>query len=70
LAYFPFELRNTLLGNSFLAKQTTKGLVRIGIVAPVTVGDIDVAVEPSGMLLLKKIGGESLGKQWQFMRHN
>jgi hypothetical protein len=36
----------------------------------VTVGDIDVAVEPSGMLLLKKIGGESLGKQWQFMQHN
>lgn len=57
-------------GNSFLAKRAVRGLVKIGIVAPVTVGDIDVAVEPSGMLLLKKIGGESLGKQWQFMQHN
>ncbi|BFL85129.1 hypothetical protein LFREDSHE_35790 [Shewanella baltica] len=43
-----------LWGNSFLAKRAARGLVKIGIVAPVTVGDIDVAVEPSGMLLLKK----------------
>jgi hypothetical protein len=50
-------------GNSFLAERTPRGIVRIGIVATVTVGGMDAAVEPSGMLLLKEIGGESLGKQ-------
>ncbi|MDR6965594.1 hypothetical protein [Shewanella putrefaciens] len=47
-----------LWGNSFLAKRTAIGLVKIGIVATVTVGDMDVAVEPIGY-----IHGESLGKQ-------
>ncbi|MCL1088528.1 hypothetical protein L2744_02645 [Shewanella profunda] len=50
-------------GNCFLAKRTAIGLVRIGIVAPVTVGGMDAAVEPIGILLLKEIDGVSLGKQ-------
>ncbi|MCS6173221.1 hypothetical protein G7A68_01950 [Shewanella baltica] len=37
-----------LWGNSFLAKRTAIGLVKIGIVATVTVGGMDAAVEPSG----------------------
>jgi hypothetical protein len=41
--------RNTEWGNSFLAKRTAIGLVKIGIVATVTVGDMDVAVEPIGI---------------------
>lgn len=48
---------NEKRGKSFLAKRTAKGLVTIGIVAPVTVGDIDVAVKPSGGLLLKERDG-------------
>jgi len=35
-----------LWGNSLLAERTARGIVRIGIVATVTVGDMDVAVEP------------------------
>jgi hypothetical protein len=35
-----------LWGNSFLAKRTAEVLIKIGIVATVTVGDMDVAVEP------------------------
>ena len=52
-----------LWGNSFLAKRAARGLVKIGIVATVTVGDMGVAVESSGILLLNEIGGESQGKQ-------
>ncbi|MCU8004607.1 MULTISPECIES: hypothetical protein [unclassified Shewanella] len=37
-------------GNSFLAKLTAEVLVRIGIGVPVTVGDMDGAVEPLGCL--------------------
>ncbi len=48
-------------GNSFLAKRTAEVLVKIGIVVLVTVGGMDAAVEPIGMLLLKEIDGESLG---------
>ncbi|UXK07035.1 hypothetical protein N5094_11380 [Shewanella putrefaciens] len=44
-------------------------LVRIGIGVPVTVGDMDVAVEPIGWLILKEIDGVSLGKQCQLMRN-
>ncbi|WP_253988529.1 hypothetical protein [Shewanella sp. KJ2020] len=62
MANSPFELRNTHWGNSFLAKRTAEVLVKIGIVAPVTVGDMDVAVEPIWMLILKEIDGVSLGK--------
>ena len=40
-----------LWGNSFLAKRAARGLVKIGIVVPVTVGDMDVAVEPIGIYL-------------------
>jgi hypothetical protein len=54
---------NMFWGNSFIAKRTAEVLVRIGIVATVTVGAMDAAVEPIGMLLLKEIDGESLGKQ-------
>jgi len=40
-----------LWGNSFLAKRAARGLVKIGIGVPVTVGDMDVAVEPIGIYL-------------------
>ncbi|MEO3735311.1 hypothetical protein [Shewanella baltica] len=40
-----------LWGNSFLAKRTAIGLVKFGIVATVTVGGMDAAVEPSGTSL-------------------
>jgi len=43
---------NSFWGNSFLAKRTAEVLVKIGIVAPVTVGDKDVAVEPIGILFI------------------
>ncbi|GIU36729.1 hypothetical protein TUM4637_35310 [Shewanella hafniensis] len=42
-----------LWGNSFLAKRTAEVLVKIGIVATVTVGGMDAVVEPSGILLVK-----------------
>ncbi|PIW60282.1 MAG: hypothetical protein COW15_13270 [Shewanella sp. CG12_big_fil_rev_8_21_14_0_65_47_15] len=42
--------------NSFLAERTARGLVGIGIVATVTVGDMDVAVEPSGTSLWRVTG--------------
>ncbi|ACK45485.1 hypothetical protein Sbal223_0967 [Shewanella baltica OS223] len=45
-----------LWGNSFLAKRTAEVLVKIGIVATVTVGDMDVAVEPSGTSLWRVTG--------------
>ncbi|WP_283103925.1 hypothetical protein [Shewanella profunda] len=38
-------------------------VAKIATVATVTVGDMDVAVEPIGILILKEIDGESLGKQ-------
>ena len=38
-------------------------VVKIATVATVTVGDMGVAVESSGILLLNEIGGESQGKQ-------
>ena len=40
-----------LWGNSFLAKRAARGLVKIGIGVPVTVGDMDAAVEPIGIYL-------------------
>jgi len=58
-----FKLRNTEWGNSFLAKRTAEVLIKIGIVATVTVGGMDAVVEPSGTLLVKCKGGESQGKQ-------
>ena len=42
-----------LWGNSFLAKRAAEVLIKIGIVATVTVGDMDVTVEPIGILLMK-----------------
>ncbi|ADT96407.1 hypothetical protein [Shewanella baltica] len=59
-------LRETALGNkcrppdnSFLAERAARGLVRIGIVATVTVGDMDVAVEPIG-IYLRRVTGETM----------
>ncbi|MCS6099172.1 MULTISPECIES: hypothetical protein [Shewanella] len=52
-------LRNSVVllwGNSFLAKRTAKGSVRIGIVATVTVGGMDAVVEPSGTSLWRVTG--------------
>jgi hypothetical protein len=46
-------------GNSFLAKLTAEVLVRIGIGVPVTVGDMDVAVEPIG-IYLRRVTGETV----------
>ncbi|WP_192825507.1 hypothetical protein [Shewanella sp. HN-41] len=43
-------------GNSFLAKRTARGVVKIGIVATVTVGGMDAAVEPSGTSLWRVTG--------------
>ncbi|AVT46858.1 hypothetical protein C8I07_03515 [Shewanella baltica] len=43
--------RNKKWGNSFLAKRTAEVLVKIGIVATVTVGGMDAVVEPSGTSL-------------------
>ncbi|MCS6203850.1 hypothetical protein [Shewanella baltica] len=45
-----------LWGNSFLAKRTAIGLVKFGIVATVTVGGMDAAVEPSGTSLWRVTG--------------
>jgi hypothetical protein len=45
-------------GNSFLAKLTAEVLVRIGIGVPVTVGDMDGAVEPLGCL--RRVTGETM----------
>ena len=45
-----------LWGNSFLANRTAIRLVRIGIVATVTVGGMDAAVEPSGTSLWRVTG--------------
>jgi hypothetical protein len=42
---------NSQWGNSFLAERAARGLVRIGIVATVTVGGMDAAVEPIGIYL-------------------
>ncbi len=55
--------RNTEWGNSFLATRTAEVLIKIGIVATVTVGGMDAVVEPSGTLLVKCKGGVSQGKQ-------
>ncbi|MCP3128148.1 hypothetical protein [Shewanella sp. KJ2020] len=46
-------------GNSFLAKRTAEVLVKIGIVAPVTVGDMDVAVEPI-WIYSRRVTGEAM----------
>ncbi|GIU12058.1 hypothetical protein TUM4636_21690 [Shewanella glacialipiscicola] len=54
-----FKIRNTLWGNSFLAKRTAKGLVRIGIVVPVTDGGMDAAVEPIG-IYLRRVTGKAM----------
>ncbi|WP_198783657.1 hypothetical protein [Shewanella putrefaciens] len=43
-------------GNSFLAKRTAEVLIKIGIVATVTVGGMDAAVEPSGTSLWRVTG--------------
>ncbi|WP_159075006.1 hypothetical protein [Shewanella baltica] len=51
MTYSPFELQNPLWGNSFLAKRTAEVLIKIGIVATVTVGGMDAVVEPSGTSL-------------------
>ncbi|MCP3127684.1 hypothetical protein [Shewanella sp. KJ2020] len=48
-----------LWGNSFLAKRTAEVLVKIGIVAPVTVGDMDVAVEPI-WIYSRRVTGEEM----------
>ena len=48
-----------LWGNSFLAKRTAEMLIKIGIVATVTVGDMDVAVEPIG-IYLRRVTGETM----------
>ncbi|QGS51363.1 hypothetical protein FOB89_19135 [Shewanella putrefaciens] len=53
------SISNTLWGNSFLAKRTAIGLVKIGIVATVTVGDMDVAVEPIG-IYSRRVTGETM----------
>ena len=45
-----------LWGNSFLAKRAARGLVKIGIGVPVTVGGMDVAVEPIGIYLRRVTG--------------
>ena len=50
---------NSLWGNSFLAERTGRGLVRIGIVVTVTVGDMDVAVEPIG-IYSRRVAGETM----------
>ena len=62
-------IASKLWGNSFLAKRTAKGLVRIGIIVPVTVGDMDADVELIGVLLFKSKDDVALGKQWQLMRN-
>ncbi|MCU8044526.1 MULTISPECIES: hypothetical protein [unclassified Shewanella] len=59
----PIAGSEKLWGNSFLAKRTAEVLIKIGIVATVTVGGMDAVVEPSGTLLVKCKGGESQGKQ-------
>ena len=41
---------------AFLAKRPAEVLVKIGIVATVTVGGMDAAVEPSGMSLWRVTG--------------
>ncbi|MBP7663953.1 MAG: hypothetical protein KA770_08910 [Shewanella sp.] len=45
-----------LWGNSFLANRTAIGLIKIGIVATVTVGGMDAVVEPSGTSLWRVTG--------------
>ena len=45
-----------LWGNSFLAKRTAEVLIKIGIVATVTVGGMDAVVEPSGTSLWRVTG--------------
>jgi hypothetical protein len=45
-----------LWGNIFLAKRTAEVLVKIGIVATVTVGGMDAVVEPSGTSLWRVTG--------------
>ena len=46
-------------GNTFLAERTAKGLVRIAIVATVTVGGMDAAVEPIG-IYSRRVTGETV----------
>ncbi|ABN61327.1 hypothetical protein [Shewanella baltica] len=48
--------RDTQWGNIFLAKRTAEVLVKIGIVATVTVGGMDAVVEPSGTSLWRVTG--------------
>ncbi|MFG7353325.1 hypothetical protein ACGMNB_20410 [Shewanella oncorhynchi] len=48
-----------LWGNSFLAKRTAEVLVKIGIVATVTVGGMDAAVEPI-WIYLRRVTGETM----------
>ncbi|MCP3127685.1 hypothetical protein [Shewanella sp. KJ2020] len=52
-------MRNKKWGYSFLAKRTAEVLVKIGIVAPVTVGDMDVAVEPI-WIYSRRVTGEAM----------
>ena len=44
---------------AFLAERTAIGLVRIGIVATVTVGGMDAVVEPIG-IYLRRVTGETM----------
>jgi len=43
------------MGNIFLAERTARGLVRIGIVAPVTVGDMVAHSHPCDRNIRKSI---------------
>ncbi|MBS0044545.1 hypothetical protein KFE26_19900 [Shewanella sp. M16] len=53
---FHRKLVNSFWGNSFLAKRTAEVLIKIGIVATVTVGGMDAVVEPSGTSLWRVTG--------------
>ena len=48
-----------LWGNSFLAERTARGIVKIGIVATVTVGGMDAAVEPI-WIYSRRVTGEAM----------
>jgi hypothetical protein len=51
-----FRFTKQVGGNSFLAKRTAEMLIKIGIVATVTVGGMDAVVEPSGTSLWRVTG--------------
>ncbi|WP_240131104.1 hypothetical protein [Shewanella cutis] len=50
------QLVNSLWGKSFLATRTVREILKIVIVATVTVGGMDAAVEPLGMSLWRVTG--------------